>query len=354
MILGALTYSNSDAYIYWTDSITFDVRSPTPFGGDWLFGASIETTIDESPRVISGDSNIPSDTSAYQNACLAISFAPAEGGGASGSGSITAEEGTYTLTGDTVTLAILGHVAIDSGTYTLSGFDVGINRTGTNKVIGTTTGSYLVSGATTTFLSHGLRVQAQTAGSYALSGDTVTSGDGLLADAGSYAMTGADTNLVLVAGSGGGVAAYVDVTGLQMMVTTADASVTISGGIAVLVDGNSMQARVSAGQLATPRRWSPRAAPQPPLPAPIWKPRPVSARPPYHCRRWSSQRLPTYCECRHGDGIVGGVRLNIGHRHFDAGLCRTARLGRMGLCARYHRPQAVARRDVRNRPLDGH
>lgn len=117
----------------------------------------------------------------------------------------TANAGSYALTGTNATTELGREVVAGGGTYALSGTDATVDFT---RRLDATAGSYALTG-TDAALEVGFRVAAA-AGTYALTGNDVAlliEGDKVLvADAGSYALTGGDAELRLdrytVAGTG--------------------------------------------------------------------------------------------------------------------------------------------------------
>ncbi len=131
------------------------------------------------------------------------SLGTAAGGGAT---TLTAEPGTYTLTGQTVTLKKGNVLAVGHGSYTQTGQDVTLKK---NVTLTVGTGTYASTGQdvtlTKTSVAASLNVEH---GSYVLSGQNVglRRGLALVVEHGSYALSGRDVtfkkNVTLTVGHG--------------------------------------------------------------------------------------------------------------------------------------------------------
>lgn len=123
-----------------------------------------------------------------------LAFGPAAGGGAY---SLTAESGSYALTGQSAGLLASRALAAEQGSYALTGQDVALNR---GYVVAAEQGSYALTGQDAGLLRGLLLTAAQ--GSYALSGQDVTltytplGAYSLTADQGSYDLTGQSVSLL--------------------------------------------------------------------------------------------------------------------------------------------------------------
>lgn len=144
--------------------------------------------------------------------------------------SITADPGTYNLTGTAATLTAQRKITADAGAYGLTGVDASLSKgfrmvadPGTFNLSGTDagltaqrkivadTGAYLLSGTDATLTKAGLTHYTLVAdsGTLAMTGQSanLTKGFKLSADAGGYVVTGTDANLTaqrkLIADAGG-------------------------------------------------------------------------------------------------------------------------------------------------------
>ena len=120
------------------------------------------------------------------------SKAPAAGGI-----TLTADQGTYTLTGQSVNLTIARRVTAEQGTYTLAGQDVTLRQ---GKTLTAEQGTYTLTGQSASILVSRQISLAQ--GSYTLTGYEVTltksGGDKTLAAGqGTYTLAGQDVSLSL-------------------------------------------------------------------------------------------------------------------------------------------------------------
>ena len=144
-----------------------------------------------------------------------ILYFPSAGGGGA---TLTADSGTYTLTGTAATLKADRKLAADSGSYAITGTDVSLKlgrkltaESGTYTVNGTDvsltagrkltadSGTYALTGTdvTLTYQPAGGYTLALDSGSYTLTGTAATlkASRKLTADSGTYALTGTDVTL---------------------------------------------------------------------------------------------------------------------------------------------------------------
>jgi hypothetical protein len=115
------------------------------------------------------------------------------------------DAGSYSVTGQDVTLAHAWVVPVDAGSYSVAGQDVTLTHTA-GATLDADAGSYAITGQDVSLL-HGWAVSVD-AGSYAVTGQDVVldKGQTINVDGGSYAITGQDVALthqwVMDAGSG--------------------------------------------------------------------------------------------------------------------------------------------------------
>jgi hypothetical protein len=158
--------------------------------------------------------------------------AGALGGGAT---TLTADSGTYTLTGTAVTLKADRKLAADSGSYAITGTDVSLKL---GRKLTAESGTYTVNG-TDVSLKAGRKLAADS-GTYALTGTDVTltyqpaGGYTLALDSGSYTLTGTAATLKasrkLTADSGTYTLTGTDVTLTRGFKITADSGTyTLTG-----------------------------------------------------------------------------------------------------------------------------
>lgn len=138
---------------------------------------------------------------------------------------LSAEAGSYTLSGTAATLSKGYFLAADGGSYTLTGTAATLTR---HLLISAEEGSYTLSGTAATLLAAYLltadsgsyeltgtaadllrnHLLGADSGTYTLTGEeatlTVTSQDRIIADSGAYALTGGDATLTVGAAGGGG------------------------------------------------------------------------------------------------------------------------------------------------------
>lgn len=104
--------------------------------------------------------------------------------------SITADQGSYTLTGQTATLRVSRKIVAAQGSYSLTGQDAGLAYSGSARILTAAAGSYALTGQAAN-LRRGYRLVAAQ-GSYALTGQPAALKRQLKLTAaqGSYALTG--------------------------------------------------------------------------------------------------------------------------------------------------------------------
>lgn len=134
--------------------------------------------------------------------------------------SISAGSGSYTLTGDDVSLLATRTLSADNGTYTVTGQDAGVLH---GRYLSAESGVYTVTGQDVTTLA--TRLISAASGSYTLSGtdatltySPITSDYVLTANAGSYVLSGGDASLLAARLLSAGEGSYI-VTGqvLQLL-----------------------------------------------------------------------------------------------------------------------------------------
>lgn len=116
---------------------------------------------------------------------------------------LAADGGSYTLTGTAAALARNLLLSADGGSYTLTGGAATLRR---DHILGADAGSYELSGTAADLLRNYLL--GADSGTYTLTGEeatlTVTSQDRIIADSGSYALTGGEATLTVNEAAGGG------------------------------------------------------------------------------------------------------------------------------------------------------
>lgn len=122
---------------------------------------------------------------------------------------ISTDAGSYSVTGQDVTLSHGYTVAVDAGSYAVSGQDVTLSK---GQTLAIDAGSYALTGADVT-LAHAWAVPVD-AGSYAISGAAVDllHGRVVAVDAGSYAVTGQDVSLDYAAASNRAIVSWAEIS----------------------------------------------------------------------------------------------------------------------------------------------
>jgi hypothetical protein len=112
---------------------------------------------------------------------------------------LTADAGSYSISGQTTTLRVSRKLTLDAGSYAITGRDAALRA---GRKLAADAGSYSITGQTATLLVS--RILELDAGSYSLSGqDASLLVSRLLdADAGSYTLTGLDVTLTYTAEDG--------------------------------------------------------------------------------------------------------------------------------------------------------
>ena len=141
------------------------------------------TTFSGSVDISSAGSPTPDKTYSYH-----VAFVES----ASGAYTLTADSGSYTVSGTDASLLLSALLGANSGSYTYSGTDIGLNF---GFVLAADAGAYAYSG-TNAALNGGFRI-AGDSGSYSYSGTAAALefGASLAADSGSYTYTGTDATL---------------------------------------------------------------------------------------------------------------------------------------------------------------
>lgn len=176
---------------------------------------------------------------------------------------ITAEAGSYAVTGQDATLTISTVITAEAGSYTVTGQDASLIHDG---LISAEAGSYVLTGqdATLTFSGVGAFLIDAESGSYAITGtDAGLLHDSLIsAESGSYSVTGQDATLskgiILDAESGSYTVTGQDVTFLKDSVLSADSGVyTITGQDVDLIysEEEAEEEQVTGGWFR--KRWIP-------------------------------------------------------------------------------------------------
>ena len=178
------------------------------------------------------DELVNSPFSIFRREKSRIYFFPSAGGGGA---TLTADSGTYTLTGTAVTLKVGRKLAADSGSYAITGTDVSLKL---GRKLTAESGTYTVNG-TDVSIKAGRKLAADS-GTYALTGTDVTltyqpaGGYTLALDSGSYTLTGTAATLkvarTLAADSGTYALTGTDVTLTRGFKITADSGTyTVTG-----------------------------------------------------------------------------------------------------------------------------
>jgi hypothetical protein len=107
---------------------------------------------------------------------------------------IEAEQGSYSLTGQDVTLTYLKGIRAEQGSYTLSGQDVDLVYVGSGELLDAAQGSYTLTGQDVNF-SVTRRLAAEF-GTYNLTGETALVDIAMFAETGSYTLTGQTVDLI--------------------------------------------------------------------------------------------------------------------------------------------------------------
>lgn len=186
------------------------------------------------------------DSTAYSNAVICFVLRPA----ASGSKTLTADAGSYSVTGGAASLEIGREVLALSGSYTVSGTDASLER---GYEVLAEAGAYTINGSDA-FLELGREVLAE-GGAYLVSGTDATltkaADKTLSAEAGSYSVTGVDSSLELgreVLALGGSYSITGGAAGLEYgrEVLALAGSYTVTGGTASLELGRELLAESAA------------------------------------------------------------------------------------------------------------
>lgn len=216
-------------------------------GGSWSSvdaAAVIAMELDNEPGVTNYTMTADAGSYAVTGTAASLEFG----------GVVAADAASYTVTGTAANLEHHSVVNAEAGTYTVTGADAGLTAAVSMAADGA---SYTVTGASAS-LEYGPAIDAE-AGAYTVTGADVTltysAGYDLAADAGSYTITGTDANFDLIVLGDPGV---YTITGSDATLTytaghdiTADAgSYTVTGSDATLTYGASYSVAADAGSYA--------------------------------------------------------------------------------------------------------